>query len=187
MPIFNHAAFFCLDHIALPGLTFFACRCKLKAVPKEGFDLQNTQNDLTQGSILKKMLLFALPLFLGNVFQQLYNTVDSLIVGNFLGDLPLAAVSSSGNLIHLFIGFFQGLAMGAGILIAKHYGAREYEPMQRTIHTGVALGLCTGAVLTAVGIIMTQPPSLLTLQRMATSLSEYFIELSTMVESTFLR
>ena len=117
--------------------------------------MQNTQNDLTQGSILKKMLLFALPLFLGNVFQQLYNTVDSLIVGNFLGDLPLAAVSSSGNLIHLFIGFFQGLAMGAGILIAKHYGAREYEPMQRTIHTGVALGLCTGAVLTAVGIIMT--------------------------------
>lgn len=117
--------------------------------------MDDLRNNLTEGSILKKMLLFALPVFLGNVFQQLYNTVDSLIVGNFLGDTPLAAVSSSGNLIHMFIGFFQGLSMGAGILIARYYGAKNYGAMQKAIHTDVALGLCTGLLLTVLGVAMT--------------------------------
>lgn len=101
------------------------------------------------------MLLFALPIFLGNIFQQLYNTVDSLIVGNFLGELPLAAVSSSGNLIHMFIGFFQGLSMGAGILIARYYGAKNYDALGKAIHTDVAMGLCTGILLTILGVAMT--------------------------------
>lgn len=101
------------------------------------------------------MLLFALPIFLGNIFQQLYNTVDSLIVGNFLGELPLAAVSSSGNLIHMFIGFFQGLSMGAGILIARYYGAKNYDALHKAIHTDVAMGLCTGILLTILGVAMT--------------------------------
>ena len=117
--------------------------------------MDDRRNSLTEGNILTKMLLFAVPIFLGNVFQQLYNTVDSLIVGNFLGETPLAAVSSSGNLIFMLIGFFQGLSMGAGILIARYYGAKNYEAMGKAIHTNVALGLCTGVLLTVIGVSMT--------------------------------
>ena len=89
--------------------------------------MNNTQSKtlLTEGSIWKKMVAFALPLFFGNLFQQLYNTADSLIVGNFLGSNALAAVSSSGSLIFLLVGFFNGIAMGAGVVIARYYGARE--------------------------------------------------------------
>lgn len=117
--------------------------------------MDDRRNSLTEGNILTKIMLFALPIFLGNVFQQLYNTVDSLIVGNFLGELPLAAVSSSGNLIHMFIGFFQGLSMGAGILIARYYGAKNYDALHKAIHTDVAMGLCTGILLTVLGVVLT--------------------------------
>ena len=88
--------------------------------------MNNSQNKnlLTEGSIWKKLMGFAFPLFLGNLFQQLYNTADSLIVGNFLGSDALAAVSSSGSLTFLLVGFFQGLAMGAGVIIARYFGAR---------------------------------------------------------------
>ena len=81
----------------------------------EGKKMNNSQNKnlLTEGSIWKKLMGFAFPLFLGNLFQQLYNTADSLIVGNFLGSDALAAVSSSGSLTFLLVGFFQGLAMGS--------------------------------------------------------------------------
>ena len=82
-----------------------------------------------------------MPIFLGNLFQQLYNTVDSLIVGNFLGSNALAAVSSSGSLIFLFIGFLSGLAIGAGVVIAKFFGARDTANMSLAIHTTVAVGL----------------------------------------------
>ena len=80
----------------------------------------NSQSNLmTEGSIWKKLVSFAIPLFLGNLFQQLYNTADSLIVGNFLGSEALAAVSSSGSLIFLMVGFFNGIAIGAGVVIAR--------------------------------------------------------------------
>ena len=72
---------------------------------------------MTEGSISQKIIFFAIPLFLGNLFQQLYNTADSLIVGNFLGSNALAAVSSSGNLIFLMVGFINGIAMGAGVVM----------------------------------------------------------------------
>lgn len=108
---------------------------------------------MTQGSISKKIIFFAIPLFLGNLFQQLYNTADSLIVGNFLGSNALAAVSSSGNLIFLMVGFFNGIAMGAGVVMARYYGARQTERLQCAIHTTVAFGLAAGVVLTAVGMI----------------------------------
>ena len=75
---------------------------------------------MTEGSIWKKIIAFAIPLFLGNLFQQLYNTADSLIVGNFLGSEALAAVSSSGSLIFLMVGFFNGIAIGAGVVIGRY-------------------------------------------------------------------
>ena len=107
---------------------------------------------LTEGSISQGIIAFALPLFLGNLFQQLYNTADSLIVGNFLGSEALAAVSSSGNLIFLMVGLVNGISMGAGVVIARYYGAKDKERMQKTIHTLLAFGLVAGLLLTVVGM-----------------------------------
>ena len=88
---------------------------------------------MTEGSIARRIILFAIPLFLGNLFQQLYNTADSLIVGDFLGSNALAAVSSSGNLIFLLVGFINGIAMGAGVVIARYYGAK-FPCAPRVLH-----------------------------------------------------
>ena len=113
------------------------------------------KNNLTEGAIWKKILFFALPIFLGQVFQQLYNTFDSLIVGKYLGDEALAAVSSSGSLIFMMVGFFGGVAMGAGVMIAKEYGAKDYRAMRLCIHTDVAFGLAAGILLTVLGVCFT--------------------------------
>lgn len=115
----------------------------------------NAKNDLTEGSIYKKLLLFALPIFVGQVFQQLYNTIDSLIVGHFLGDQALAAVSSSGSLIFMMVGFFQGVAMGAGVIIAKEFGAKNHKSLRLALHTDVAFGLTAGVILTIAGVTFT--------------------------------
>ena len=117
--------------------------------------MHRDQNSLTEGSIWKKILLFALPIFLGNVFQQFYNAFDSWTVGKFIGDTALAAVSSSGSLIHMFVGFFNGVAMGAGVIIARFFGAQDYKNMRAAIHTDVAFGLTAGTVLTVLGVTFT--------------------------------
>lgn len=108
---------------------------------------------MTKGPIWKKIIAFAIPLFLGNLFQQFYNTADSLIVGNFLGSSALAAVSSSGNLIFLMVGFFNGLAVGAGVIVARYFGAKKFDLVQRAIHTIITLGFFCGIALTFVGVI----------------------------------
>ena len=110
---------------------------------------------MTEGPIARQLIAFALPLMLGNLFQQLYNTADSLIVGNFLGSDALAAVSSSSNLIQLMVGFFNGVAGGAGVVIARYYGARDIPRLQRTLHTMMAFGLAAGCLLTAAGVTLT--------------------------------
>ena len=110
---------------------------------------------LTEGPIGRKLLAFAFPLFLGNLFQQLYNTADSLIVGNFIGSDALAAVSSSGSLIFLLVGFFNGISVGAGVVIARYFGARDKDGVERSVHTTVAFGLAAGAALTFIGILFT--------------------------------
>lgn len=109
---------------------------------------------LLNGSIWKGIVAFAIPLFLGNLFQQLYNTVDSLIVGNFLGSDALAAVSSSGSLIFLLVGFFNGIAVGAGVVISKYFGAKDEDGLRKAVHTDVAFGLAAGLVLTVVGMFL---------------------------------
>lgn len=101
------------------------------------------------------MLLFALPVFLGNLFQQFYNTFDSWCVGNFISDEALAAVSSSGSLIFLIVSFFNGVAMGAGVVIARHFGAKDYDSMQKAIYTSIALGLVVGVALSVFGVAFT--------------------------------
>ncbi len=117
--------------------------------------MRSKQYSLTEGSIWKSMLLFALPVFLGNVFQQLYNAFDAWCVGNYIGDDALAAVSSSGSLIFMMVSFFNGLAMGAGVIIARAFGAKQYDTMRKAIHTAIAFGLVTGAVLTVAGVALT--------------------------------
>lgn len=122
--------------------------------------MNTSQTSLTEGSIWKTMLLFALPVLIGNIFQQLYNAFDAWCVGYFIGDDALAAVSSSGGLIFLMVSFFNGLAMGAGVVIARQYGARQYDIMGKAIHTAIAFGMVTGILLTIFGVIFT--PTILT-------------------------
>ena len=110
---------------------------------------------MTKGSPWKLITQFAVPVFLSQVFQQLYNTADALIVGRFLGDEALAAVSASGPLIFLLISFFTGLSMGAGVTISRYFGAGDYGRVSKAIHTDVMLGLLSGTVLTVVGVLLT--------------------------------
>lgn len=110
---------------------------------------------MTEGNILKILIRFALPLFLGNLFQQLYNTVDSLVVGHFCGDNALAAVSSSGSLCFLIVGFFQGVFIGASVIISRRYGARDQEGVDRAVHTTVVFSLAAGVLLTILGVCFT--------------------------------
>ena len=110
---------------------------------------------MTQGNIYAQMTSFALPVLLSQVFQQLYNTADSLIVGRFLGTDALAAVSSSGTLIFLLISFFNGTAMGAGVVISRYFGEKNENNVSRAIHTNIAFGLVSGVLLTIVGVAFT--------------------------------
>lgn len=123
----------------------------------------NRSTDMTTGSIWKRMVSFAVPVFLGNLCQQLYNTVDSVIVGKFVGKQALAAVASSGNLIFMMTGFFMGLFIGAGIVIAQYFGARNYEKVRSAVHTDIAFALCCGVLLTLLGVFFT--PTILTWMR----------------------
>ena len=110
--------------------------------------------DMTKGNTWKLIITFALPIFLSNLFQQLYNSADSAIVGQFLGTNALAAVSSSGNLIFLFNSFFIGAAMGAGVIIAKFFGEKDFDNMRRVIHTNVAVGLISAIFLSILGYFL---------------------------------
>ncbi len=119
--------------------------------------MRKTVMDMTSGTPWKLILSFAVPVFLSQLLQQLYNTADSIIVGNFLGTDALAAVSSSGNLIFLITSFFIGATMGAGIVISKYFGAKDLDKVSKAVHTNIALGLASGVILTAVGVIFTPP------------------------------
>ena len=111
--------------------------------------------DMTEGSIPRLLITFALPLMLGNLFQQLYNTVDSIIVGNFVSRQALAAVGCTSQIINTLIGVFVGLASGAGVVISQYYGAKDRERLHRAVQTTMALTLVMCVVLTAFGVAMT--------------------------------
>lgn len=110
--------------------------------------------DMTQGVIWKQLFWFALPLMIGNIFQQFYNTVDSIVVGNFVGKEALAAVGSVGPVINSLIGFFMGMATGAGVVISQAYGAKKDSKVSRTVHTTLVLTFILSAIFTVVGILM---------------------------------
>ena len=107
---------------------------------------------MTEGVIWKELLLFSIPLLLGNLFQQLYNAVDSMVVGQNLGAQALAAVGSSGPVINLLISFFQGISVGAGVIISRYFGARNNNAMSDAIHTSLSFTFFAGIALTFIGI-----------------------------------
>ena len=119
---------------------------------ERGIAKENTQL-MTEGSYQKKLILFALPVMLGDLFQQLYNAIDSLIVGNFIGSSALAAVSSAGNLLFLIVGFFQGIAVGASVVVAQFIGARNAADTSKAVHTTVAFGLASSVIMTVLGLV----------------------------------
>ena len=110
---------------------------------------------MTVGSPWKLIAGFALPVLLSQIFQQLYNTADSLIVGRFLGDEALAAVSSSGPLIFLMTSFFEGLTLGAGVAISRYFGADDDARVERAIHANIFVNLLSGIFLTIFGVLAT--------------------------------
>lgn len=110
--------------------------------------------NLIEGSILKGLILFSLPLMASNLFQQFYNTMDSLVVGQFVGSTALAAVGSTGSLSFMVIGFFMGFGTGSGVIISQHYGANEPEEVSKSVHTAMALAIFFGIVLGIIGILV---------------------------------
>ena len=119
--------------------------------------------DMTEGSIVRHIIYFALPLLAGNIFQQLYNTVDTWVVGNYVSNEAFSAVGTTAPIINMLIGFFTGLANGAGVVISQNYGARRYDKMQDAIHTTLFMTIILGVVFTALGIFIT--PVMLSLMK----------------------
>ena len=111
--------------------------------------------DMTKGNITRHLVNFALPLLLGNLFQQLYNMVDTWVVGNYVSNEAFSAVGTVGPVINTLIGFFLGLSSGAGVVISQYYGAGREEKVRQAVHTALMLTLALGVVFTAVGIAMT--------------------------------
>ena len=115
-------------------------------------------NGITEGVIWKQIISFFFPILLGTFFQQLYNTADAVIVGQFLGKEALAAVGGgTGTAINLLIGFFTGLSSGATVVISQHYGAKNEERVEKAIHTAIALALVGGLIISVAGYIFTVP------------------------------
>ena len=111
---------------------------------------------MTEGSIFKNLLFFATPLILGNLLQQMYNAVDSIIVGNYVGSNALAAVGAGASLIYLLIAFSLGASVGAGVIVSQYLGAKEKEGVHKAVHTALAISIILGLILTAGGILFSR-------------------------------
>ena len=115
------------------------------------------ENGITEGVIWKQLLLFFFPILIGSFFQQLYNTVDTIIVGQYVGKVALAGVGSTGTLTNLWVGFFIGLASGASVIISQFFGRRDEESLSKAVHTSVALALAGGVLLMVIGLLTAEP------------------------------
>ena len=122
----------------------------IRPVPRDRKDV-----DMTHGGILGHIIRFAIPLLIGNIFQQLYNTVDTWVVGKFVSNEAYAAVGTVGPIINMLIGFFLGLSSGAGVVISQYYGAQRHEEVSKTVHTAMVMTLVIGVAFTALGLGMT--------------------------------
>ncbi|MFQ9924438.1 MAG: MATE family efflux transporter [Beduini sp.] len=131
-------------------------------------------NGITEGIIWKQLLFFFFPILVGTFFQQLYNTIDAIIVGQYVGKEALAAVGSTGNLINLLVGFFVGLSSGATVIIAQLFGAKDNEGVSKAVHTSIALSIVGGAIIMVVGIIFA--PSCLKAMGVPSDIMHYAVE-----------
>lgn len=111
---------------------------------------------MTEGNIWKLLIIFSIPLILGNLLQQMYNTADSIIVGNFVGSNGLAAVGSDTALINLIIAFSQGAAVGAGVIVSQSLGARDKQKIKLAVHTAMCIAIILGVILSAIGVILSR-------------------------------
>ena len=132
-------------------------------INKMSKNMNNSGRDLTEGPIGIGILAFAIPLFLGQLLQQLYNVADAWVVGNFANNNAFAAVSSTGSMIFLIIGFFNGVATGGGVVISKYFGAKNYDAVEKTVHTNFLFGIIASLLATVVGFFMA--PWLLTVMK----------------------
>lgn len=126
--------------------------------------------NMTEGNILKLILVYSFPLLLGNLFQNLYNTVDSLVVGNFIGKTSLAAIGSTSSLIHLLVGFFNGFSTGGTIVVSQFFGAKDNDGIRKTVHTMIATTLIVGIILSGAGILLS--PILLRMMRVPSEVTK---------------
>lgn len=117
--------------------------------------LRKNEVDMTSGSIFRHLIVFAFPLLIGNIFQQFYNTVDTWVVGNYVGNEAFAAVGSVGVIINVLIGLFNGFSSGATVVISQYFGAKQYDQVQKSVHTTIIITVIMGIVFTIVGILMT--------------------------------
>lgn len=122
--------------------------------------MEKTKNGITEGVIWKQLLLFFFPILIGTFFQQLYNTVDTIIVGQFVGTEALAAVGTTGTVINLLVGFFVGVASGATVIISQYFGANDRENLSKSVHTSMALAVAGGIVIMVFGIVTARPTML---------------------------
>lgn len=113
--------------------------------------------DLCSGPLLSKILLFSLPLILSGVLQLLFNATDIVVVGKFAGSNAMAAVGSTTSLFNLLVNSFIGISVGANVLVARHYGERDYDGVQQTIQTALLTGLIGGAILIVLGVVLARP------------------------------
>ena len=125
--------------------------------------LKRRDTDMTQGNAVKQIILFALPLLLGNLFQQLYNMVDTWVVGNFVSSEAFSAVGTVAPIINMLIGLFMGLSSGAGVVISQYYGARREDKVSQAVHTAIAMTVVASVLFTIIGILIV--PFMLNLMR----------------------
>ena len=116
-----------------------------------------SSNDIVSGNLWKQILTFFFPILIGTFFQQMYNTVDTIIVGNYVGTEALAAVGATSTVINLFIGFFIGLASGASVIISQYFGAGDRDNVSKSVHTAIALALTGGVIIMIVGFLLARP------------------------------
>ena len=112
---------------------------------------------MTQGDPVSQIVKFMIPMLIGNVFQQLYNTVDSIVVGKYVGDNALAAVGSAGPILNLLLVLFMGISVGAGIMVSQYFGARQRKALSMTIGTCLTMTLVASLIVMAIAPLVTMP------------------------------
>ena len=127
-------------------------------MPRTGFRLSGRRDvDMTEGNIARHLVNFALPLLIGNIFQQFYNTVDTWVVGNYVSNEAFSAVGTVGPVINMLIGLFGGMSSGASVVIAQYYGAHRNDKVKEAVHTSAALTLILCVAFTVIGLLLIQP------------------------------